>query len=476
MKRLLLILLCSLILSTTATAQNDDEILAKINDTPLTIKDLDFQTRQVIEGLPRLIEDLRKRELQNEINKLLFESEAKTQKISVSKLLETNVLSRVSSPSAQQVEAVYQANQASFEGKTFEQAKSRIINYLRRESENQLSNDFAEKLKSTHKVTSGVDVNDLNLKPADILVTVDAQTLTAERFNERLRPLEYNLRFDVYQQKQVSVENTIFSNLIFLEAKKRGVQPEVIIQQEVTEKVKTPTEIEARKFFDAQKPKPKVAFESAKTEVISFLEQQQIQSLQIALRDKLLRQNKIQVLFKQPEPPILNIKFDANAPSKGNRAAKVIVVMFTDFQCSACAQTHPIIQEVMRKYNDRARLVVRDFPLTEVHDNAFVAAEAAQAAHAQGKFFEYTEILYKNQNALDIVSLKKYAAQIGLSPQRFASDLTSGKFAASIRQSRLDGESYGINATPTIFVNGVKVLVAKPQDLQNAIEKALAKK
>ena len=91
------------------------------------------------------------------------------------------------------------------------------------------------------------------------------------------------------------------------------------------------------------------------------------------------------------------------------------------------------------EFGESVRFVVRDFPLTQIHENAFQAALAANAAHAQGKFFEYTEILYRNQEALDTASLKKYAADAGLNPKQFELDLASEKNAAEVRKDVADG-------------------------------------
>jgi protein-disulfide isomerase len=149
--------------------------------------------------------------------------------------------------------------------------------------------------------------------------------------------------------------------------------------------------------------------------------------------------------------------------------------MFTDFQCPACAGTHPVLKRVLAEYADKVRFVVRDFPLVQIHENAFQSAVAAGAAHAQGKFYEYTEVLYKNQTQLDAASLKKYAADLGLNIKQFEADLLNPKIADEIRKDIEDGKSYGIGGTPTVFVNGVKVRQLSPESFRRAIDKALRK-
>jgi protein-disulfide isomerase len=134
---------------------------------------------------------------------------------------------------------------------------------------------------------------------------------------------------------------------------------------------------------------------------------------------------------------------------------------------------NPVLEEVLKSYGDKVRFVVRDFPLN-IHANARKAAEAADAANAQGKFFEYTALLFKRQNALDVPSLKKYASELGLDRARFDAALDSGTYSAEVRHDIQDGEIYGIDSTPTIFVNGVKLDTLSAEALHAAIDGALA--
>jgi protein-disulfide isomerase len=150
-----------------------------------------------------------------------------------------------------------------------------------------------------------------------------------------------------------------------------------------------------------------------------------------------------------------------------------MVVMFADFQCSACSATEPVLKKVLAEYPGKIRYVMRDFPLETIHANAFNAALAAYAAEQQGKFFEYGDILFTHQDALDADSLKKYAAQIGLNVQQFTVDSNSEKARAEVQHDIADGTAYGVTGTPTIFVNGVKVRRLSADDFRDAIDNAL---
>jgi protein-disulfide isomerase len=130
-----------------------------------------------------------------------------------------------------------------------------------------------------------------------------------------------------------------------------------------------------------------------------------------------------------------------------------------------------VLEEVLKSYGNKVRFVVRDFPLTQ-HEFARKAAEAANAANAQGKFFEYIAVLFKNQKALDTPSLKKYASEVGLDRARFDVALDRGTYAAEVKKDIDDGEMYGVGSTPTIFINGIQLRILSAEGLRAAIDRA----
>ena len=183
---------------------------------------------------------------------------------------------------------------------------------------------------------------------------------------------------------------------------------------------------------------------------------------------------EVKILLKEPPVIAQDVSVDDD-PSRGPATAPVTVVMFSDFQCPACARTHPVLKSVISEYGDKIRFVVRDFPLESIHENAFTAAMAANAARAQGKYFEYIDLLYRNQSALDAASLKKYAANLGLNAKQFELDLTVERSAAEIRKDHADGNAHGVSGTPAIFVNGVKVHRLSAESFRRSIDRAVAK-
>ena len=214
-----------------------------------------------------------------------------------------------------------------------------------------------------------------------------------------------------------------------------------------------PTDAEVSKFYEENKSRLNGDLATLRSGIATYLQELQQEKLEKELADRLRAGARTQILLKEPAAPFFNVT-GGKGVSRGDVNAPVKVIEFTDYQCSACGAMYPVIEEVLKSYGNRVYFEIRNFPLTPLHPYAFRAAQAAAAANAQGKFWEYIDFLFKNQNSLDDESLKKYATQAGLDRKRFDADLDSGQFDASIRRDIEDGEMFGIEATPTIFING----------------------
>jgi protein-disulfide isomerase len=138
----------------------------------------------------------------------------------------------------------------------------------------------------------------------------------------------------------------------------------------------------------------------------------------------------------------------------GPRTAPVTLVEYGDYECPHCGQAHYVLQDLMAEMADQARLVFRNFPLTQIHPRAEQAAEAAEAAGAQGRFWEMHDTLFENQDALEEEDLLAYAQEIGLDLNRFQLELFQRVYAPRVREDFLSGVRSGVNGTPTFFING----------------------
>jgi protein-disulfide isomerase len=140
----------------------------------------------------------------------------------------------------------------------------------------------------------------------------------------------------------------------------------------------------------------------------------------------------------------------------GPSNAPVTLIEYGDFECPYCGRAEPIVESVRRHMGDNMRFVYRHFPLAEAHPHAQHAAEASEAAGAQGKFWEMHDILYANQRALENEDLITYAAKLGVDTERFLSELAAGAFTRKVRDDFRGGVRSGVNGTPTFFINGYR--------------------
>jgi protein-disulfide isomerase len=198
-----------------------------------------------------------------------------------------------------------------------------------------------------------------------------------------------------------------------------------------------------------------------------YLEDQQTETARMALIGELRKSGPVvRVLF---DPPRHEIALSNDDPSVGARSAPVTLVEFSDFQCPFCRQVAPTLKRVREVYGDNVRVVWKDFPLTQIHPQAFKAGEAAHCAGDQNKFWEYHDTLFANQDALQVADLKQYAADLGLDAPVFAACLDESKYGGRVRDGVTQGSRLGVNSTPTVYINGRVLSGAQPYETFAAV-------
>jgi protein-disulfide isomerase len=134
----------------------------------------------------------------------------------------------------------------------------------------------------------------------------------------------------------------------------------------------------------------------------------------------------------------------------------VSLLEYGDYQCPHCGRAHPIVQQLQEMFKQKLAFVYRHFPLTNVHPYAELAAESAEAAGAQGSFWEMHDWLFENQMDLSPESILSAAMELGLDTDRFTSDLQTHAYRDKVHSDFLHGVRSGVNGTPTFFINGVR--------------------
>jgi protein-disulfide isomerase len=164
-----------------------------------------------------------------------------------------------------------------------------------------------------------------------------------------------------------------------------------------------------------------------------------------------------------PSPTRVLVEVSSDDPALGPEDAPIVIVEFADFQCSYCARFAQETQgQILDVYGDQVRFVFRNFPLVSIHPQAQKAAEAARCAHDQGKFWEYHDLLFENQQELDAGSLKDYAGRLDLDVVAFDNCLDTNAHSTSVQHELTEGQSYGITGTPSFLINGRLLVGAKP--------------
>jgi protein-disulfide isomerase len=140
--------------------------------------------------------------------------------------------------------------------------------------------------------------------------------------------------------------------------------------------------------------------------------------------------------------------------AQGADTAPVTLLEYGDYQCSYCGEAYPVLKEVQAKMGKALRFVFRNFPITSIHPQAFIAAEAAEAAAGQGKFWQMHDKLYENQFDLSAESIVIYAEQVGLDMDRFIKEVNDQTYTKRIKADFQSGVMSGVNGTPSLFING----------------------
>jgi len=425
-----------------SSAQKPDDLLATVNGHKIYLRDLSTDTQKFVADLPAQMSKFRSDLLTQMMNERAVAAEAKAAGSTPGKLIAAEKV-KVPAPGDAEVQAVIDANQSALAAMPAAEARKKVIAYLRSEPEQKALAAYFAALAKKYNATAGKDINSPNLAPTDVVATIARQPITDKEYEEYAKLQLWNARADVADMIASELDQMIFQTLVQDDARAQNLDPSALLAREITGKLK--------EFTDEER-----------------------QGLQDDLARRLAAKYKVEVAYKRPEPIVETIS-SGSSPAQGPVNAPVTIVMFSDFQCPACSATHPILKRVIDQYPGKIRFVVRDFPLTELHENAYRAALAAAAANKQGKFFEYIDTLYKNQSALDDASLAKYAAGLGLNAQQFEIDFKSDATAAEVRRDIADGESYHITGTPTIFINGVRMRTLSPDAFKSAIDRVLAK-
>jgi protein-disulfide isomerase len=271
------------------------------------------------------------------------------------------------------------------------------------------------------------------------------------------------LEQQLYDLKRKQIDTVVEDRLIAQEAKKRGVSVDALVATEITAKAPAPTAEEVATFYGANQARLQGDLEKWKPEITKFLQAQRMQARRKEFATQLRAAADVKVLL--PSPRIFRADVNvAGAFAKGNAAAPVTIVEFSDFHCPFCKRVQPAITEVLTKYGDRVRLVYKDMPIDSLHPQARAAAEAARCAGEQDKFWPFHDKVYAGPSDGTQAQMTIYAKEVGLDIEKFEACRASRKYQAQVQKDVDEGAKLGVNGTPGFFINGRFLSGAQPVD------------
>ena len=259
-----------------------------------------------------------------------------------------------------------------------------------------------------------------------------------------------DLRKQEFKLKSDALNQLIRKKLIEVEAKKKSLSTEELLKQEIDSKVAEPSDDKAKGYYLAVKDQTTLPFDQIKSQVKQLLRNAEIEQGREKYADSLRDKNEVSILL---QPPVVQVDYDP-ARVKGNADAPITIVEFADFQCPFCSKVQPPLNDVLAKYKGKVKLAYMDFPLSQIHLHAEMAAEASRCALAQGKYWEMHDAMFADQSKLDEADLVKIAASLGMDQNSFESCLKSGRYKTAVQQDVQAGSQAGVSATPTFLING----------------------
>ncbi len=313
--------------------------------------------------------------------------------------------------------------------------------------------------------------------PRDVVATVGGVSITLADVDQKAMQAEANefgsmkLVLALYEARRNAIDEIAGEKLIDMEAKTRGVSTTALIDQEITSKIQAVTDADVMAWYNANPSRVQGApLEQVRGPIRSLLTQQRSAEAYESYVDTLKAKTPVHITLEPPRQKIAT----AGSPARGPVNAPVEIVEFSDFQCPFCFRAHPTVQRVLTTYGNKIRFVYRNYPLPS-HPDARPAAEAAQCANEQGKFWEYHDRLFADQSKLDDDDLKASAAALGMDAAKFNACVDSHKYKAAIDADLQAGNEAGVNGTPAFFINGRMLSGAQPYDeFKKVIDEELA--
>lgn len=290
-----------------------------------------------------------------------------------------------------------------------------------------------------------------------VMATIDGEPVTMadvrEEAGDQLAQMDLQYRTQRHELLETALQNIVRERLVEEAARERGVTPDDYLASENGASLEVTEEQVTRWYERNQGSLGGRSLEELRPLIRDFLERQGRQQALARLYDELSEGREI-VYHLDPVRVDLD---NAAAPAWGPADAPVTLTEFSDFQCPYCAQFVETLGELKARYRDRLRVVFRQFPIPRIHPNAMEAAEASLCAQEQERFWEMHDLMFEEQESLDPESLREKAGRVGLDAEEFEECMASDRHLARIDDDLREGQLLGVDGTPALFVNGIRV-------------------
>lgn len=316
--------------------------------------------------------------------------------------------------------------------------------------------------------------------PSGVAARVGSQVVSMADVDARWKrdaPVEYSTNAETqYEARRKALEGIVGDLLIDSAASSRGLTREQFVDLELAQRVHPVQERDVAAFYAANTDVlGNEPIDAHRERLQAELERRaRSRAYNSLVAELAAARTTIHVLLEPPRQALTITDFD---PAVGGDDAPVTIVTFSDFQCPFCARVEPTLKEIHAAYGDRVRIVWKDFPLQSIHPDALKAAEASHCAAEQEQYWAYHDRLFERQDRLNVAALTALAGELGLDGDRFTRCLASSRHASRIQESIEEGRRLGVEATPTLFVNGRAVRGAQPlQVFAEVIDDELARR
>lgn len=302
------------------------------------------------------------------------------------------------------------------------------------------------------------------MAPNEVVATVGGASITIGEVDEQAMQApasnfgSVRLVQALYLARRAALDEIVADRLFDQEAKARGIDRAALVEQEIAGKAPTPTEDDITFWYQAHPERVQGAtLQQVRDPIKRMLIDERMAAARTALLDTLKAKTPVSTRLEPPREKVAS----AGRPAKGPKEAPIEIVEFSDFQCPFCQRANPTVDQVLKTYGDKIRFVYRHYPLGN-HPNARPAAEAADCAHQQERFWEYHDVLFAAPARLGNDDLKAHAATVGLDTTKFAACVDGRQTKNIVDEDMKAAEAVGVSGTPAFFINGRPLEGAQP--------------